>query len=124
MANTEKNNEVELDWGDPKEKGSISEGIKKWASTGLSVMMMSEEMIKQYLSEVKVPKEAFGSVLKGVQKSREDLVKRAGDEVARLIEKVDVVEEVTTFLRQNKIKASFEVEFLKKDASEKDEPSS
>lgn len=121
MENENEKQDVELNWDVDPSKGSPSEGFKKLLSAGLSVVMMSEESVRQYLQDVKLPKDALGSVLKGVSKSKEEIVGRIGNEFSKLIEKIDVVEEVTKFLRENKIKVSAEIEFSKKDKSSSDE---
>lgn len=108
------NEEVELDWDDHEEKSRLSEGIKKVMATGFSALMMSEEALKQYLQDVKLPKDALGNIIKGVSNSKEEIVGRVGDELSKLIQKVDVVDELTKFMRENKIKCSMEIEFSKK----------
>jgi hypothetical protein len=40
---------------------------------------------------------------------------RVGNEFSKLVEKIDLVEEMTKFLREHKIKATVEFEFSKKD---------
>lgn len=109
---------VEIDWDADPSKTTPSEGFKKILSAGMSMVMMSEESVRQYLQDVKMPKDAIGTVLKGVTKSKEEIVGRIGSEFTKLIEKIDVVEELTKFLRENKIKVSAEIEFSKKDKKE------
>lgn len=112
--NTQKDADEDFNWEADTSKASVSDGMKKLLSTGLSAVMMSEDLIRQYVQDVKAPKDVAGAVFKSLSKSREILVNRAGDEFAKLIEKIDVVEELTKFLRENKIKVSAEVEFTKK----------
>ena len=109
---------VEIDWDAEPGKATPSEGFKKILSAGLSMVMMSEESVRQYLQDVKVPKDAIGTVMKGVSKSKEEIVGRIGSEFTKLIEKIDVVDELTKFLRENKIKVSAEIEFSKKEKKE------
>lgn len=118
MENNNKDN-VEFNWeNDSSNKQGVSEGIKKLLTTGVSAILMSEEGIKQYLQDIKVPKDALGTVLKGVTKSKEEIISRVGNEFSKLVEKIDLVEELTKFLRENKIKVSAEIEFSKKDKKE------
>src|SRR5690606_10525112 len=99
---------------------SLSDGVRKLIGQGLSAVMVSEDLIKQYLRDVNLPKDAAAKFIGGLSKSREEIVSRAGQEIGKLIEKIDVVEELTKFLRENKIKISAEVEFKKKDQGQKD----
>lgn len=112
MENNKDN--VEINWDADPSKSSASDGIKKLISAGLSVVMMSEESVREYLKDVKIPKDAIGSVLKGVSKSKEEIVGKIGTEFSKLIEKIDVVDELSKFLREHKIKVSAEIEFSKK----------
>lgn len=107
---------VELNWEDDGQRSKLSDGVKRLLATGISTVMMSEEGVRGFLQD-KIPKDALGSFLKGVTKSKEEIVNRVGAEFAKVIEKIDIVEEVTQFLRENKIKASFEIEFEKKEKS-------
>ena len=108
------NDSVEINWDADPSKTNPADGIKKLLSTGFSMLMMSEESVREYLKDVKIPKDALGSVLKGASKTKEEIVGRIGNEFTKLIEKIDIVEEMTKFLRENKIKVSAEIEFSKK----------
>ena len=117
MENSEKKENVEFNWDTTetqKSNTSVSDGIKKILATGISTVLMSEEGVRQYLQDMKLPKDALGPLLKGVAKSKEEIVLRVGNEFSKLVEKIDVVEELTKFLRENKIKVSAEIEFSKK----------
>lgn len=111
----------DFNWEVDTSKSSLSDGVRKLLGQGLSAVMMSEDLIKQYLKDVNLPKDAAAKFIGGLSKSREEIVSRAGQEIGKLIEKIDVVEELTKFLRENKIKISAEVEFKKKDQGQRDE---
>jgi hypothetical protein len=121
--NKSENNNVEFNWETEAQKTSVSaglteglgEGLKKILTTGISAVLMSEEGVRQYVQELKLPKDALGTLIKGVAKSKEEIVTRVGTEFSKLVEKIDLVEEMTKFLRENKIKISAEIEFSKKD---------
>lgn len=113
---------VEFNWESDASKASVSEGFKRLLTTGLSAVMMSEDGVKKYLNDINIPKDALGSLLKGMAKSKEEVVGRIGQEFSKVIEKIDLVEELTKFLREHKIKVSAEFEFQKKDKKKSDEP--
>lgn len=116
MENNENKDTVDFNWeNDPAKNAKVSEGIKRLLTSGLSAVLMSEDGIRQYLQDVKMPKDALGSILKGVTKSKEEIVNRVGNELSKLVEKIDLVDELTKFLRDHKIKVSAEFEFSKKD---------
>ena len=81
---------IDLNWDDENEKkAGISETVKKLLATGLSSAFMSEDQLKQYLSGLNLPKEVLIQVLKGAQKSKDDLMSRVGGEFSKLIQKIE-----------------------------------
>lgn len=117
--NKSDSNNVEFNWETETQKTTVSEGLteglKKILTTGISAVLMSEEGVRQYVQELKLPKDALGTLVKGIAKSKEEIVTRVGTEFSKLVEKIDLVEEMTKFLRENKIKISAEIEFSKKE---------
>lgn len=113
--NNNDNNNVEINWDADPSKTTPSDGFKRLLSAGLSMVMMSEESVREYLKDVKIPKDALGNVIKGAAKTKEEIVGKIGSEFTKLIEKIDIMEEITKFLREHKIKVSAEIEFSKKD---------
>jgi hypothetical protein len=121
--NKSDNNNVEFNWETEEQKTSVSaglsegltEGLKKILTTGISAVLMSEEGVRQYVQDLKLPKDALGTLIKGIAKSKEEIVTRVGTEFSKLVEKIDLVEEMTKFLRDNKIKISAEIEFAQKE---------
>ena len=118
-----KNTDVEFNWETEAPKTSVSaglseglsEGFKKILTTGISAVLMSEEGVRQYVQELKLPKDALGTLVKGIAKSKEEIVTRVGTEFSKLVEKIDLIEEMAKFLRENKIKISAEIEISKKE---------
>ena len=123
MENNKSDNNVEFNWETEAQKPSVSEGLKKILTTGLSAVLMSEEGVRQYVQDLKLPKDAIGTLVKGIAKSKEEIVTRVGTEFSKLVEKIDLVEEMTKFLRENKIKISAEIEFSKKEKTKTDKKS-
>lgn len=64
-----------------------SEMIKKVMSVGLGAAFMTEESIRTYLGEV--PKEVVSNIIQNANKSKEELLNRVGNEVIRLIQKIE-----------------------------------
>ena len=105
---------IELNWDEDKRSG-ISETIKKIVATGLSSPFLSEEQLNVYLSGMNLPKEVISQILRGAQKSKQDLLQKVGNEFSRVIEKIDIVKEIKTALREHKITIKADIEFKKKD---------
>ncbi len=93
----------------------VRETIKKLVTAGLGAAFMTEESIRSYLSEVKMPKEVLHSLIQSAAKSKEDLMDKVGDEVVKVISKIDFVTEASKFVEEHKFKISAEVEVIKKD---------
>lgn len=111
-------------WGgedEPSLGGAVGEGIKKLFAAGLSAAFLTEESIRSYLQDVKLPKEVLGLFLQGAAKSKEQLMNRVGNEVITIIQKIDFVKEASRFVETHKFRVSAEIEVLKKDKTASDE---
>jgi hypothetical protein len=93
----------------------ISDTIKKILTTGLSAAFMTEESIRGFVSELKLPKETLHLLLHGATKSKEELMNRVGNEIVKVISKIDFVKEASRFVEEHKFRISAEVEVLKRD---------
>ena len=65
---------------------------------------MTEDSIRKYLKELKVPKELMGFFLESVSKKKEDLYSVIGSEVAKVLTKVDLAKEFGKFLETHRVK--------------------
>jgi len=96
---------------------SVGDTIKKLVTAGVSAAFMTEESIRAFVSEVKLPKETLNVLLQGASKSKDELMNRVSREVIGIISKIDFVKEASRFVEEHKFKISAEIEVLKKDAS-------
>lgn len=107
---------------DDQEKSKIGfqDILKKVITTGIGAAFMTEESIRHALGEVKLPKEVLTSLLQGAQKSKDDLMNRVGDEILKMVKKIDFVQEASKFVENHKFKISAEIEVIKKDKADLD----
>ncbi len=105
---------VEFNWDDEDKKTGISDLLKKVVAGGLSSPFIPEEQLKTYLSTLNHPKEVIAQILRGAQKSKQDLVNKVGNEFSKLIQKIDIVQEIKTALREHKISIHADIEFVPK----------
>jgi hypothetical protein len=105
---------------DNEERGGISVGdtLKKLLSAGVSAAFMTEEHIRTFVAESKLPKETLNLLLQGAAKSKEEIANRVTNEVIKIISKIDFVKEASRFVEEHKFKISAEIEVLKKDKAE------
>ena len=63
----------------------VSEALRKLITTGIGAAFMTEESIRAYLSELKLPKDVLNYILQGASKSKEELLDRVGNEIVRIL---------------------------------------
>ena len=113
---------VELNWNSEDHKGKkkgFSELLKKITDVDLSSLLLSEEQLKIYLSSLNLPKEIAAQILKGIQKSKDDLLKKAGTEFSKLVQKIDLVKEFKKTLIDHRISIRADIEFIPKNKNKK-----
>ena len=76
---------------------------------------MTEESIRGFVSEIKLPKETLNLLLQGANKSKEELMNRVSREVIGIISKIDFVKEASRFVEEHKFKITAEIDVIKKD---------
>ncbi len=102
-------------------KGLLGEALKKVFTTGVSAAFMTEESIRAYLGEVKLPKDILNLVLQSANKSKEEITQRVSKEAVAILQKIDVVKELSRFVETHKFKVQAEIEILKKDKKESED---
>jgi hypothetical protein len=99
---------------DQEDARGLGETLKKLISAGLGAAFLTEDMIRSYLQDVKLPKDVLNLLLQQANKSKEDLLNRIGSETIRIISKIDFVKEASRFVENHKFKVSAEIEVVKK----------
>ncbi len=89
--------------------------VKKLISAGVGAAFMTEESIRAYLGELKLPKDVLGTLLQGAQKSKDELMDRVGNEIIKIVQKIDFVHEASRFVEEHKFRITAEVDVVKKD---------
>lgn len=92
-----------------------SEVLKRVFAAGVSGAMLSEEAIRSYLQDVKLPKDVLGLIVAGAAKSKEEVAGRVTKEIIGLLRKVDIVQEISRFAEDHKFKVTAEIEITRKD---------
>lgn len=122
----DKNENSGTDWDFSETTGEgkkgVADALKKLFTVGMGAAFMTEDAIRTYLSELKLPKEVLTYLLQGAKKSKEELMNRVGNEVVTIIQKIDFVKEASRFVENHKFRVSAEIEVVKKES--KSEPDS
>lgn len=97
-------------------KGMFAETFKKVFTTGVSAAFMTEESIRGYLQELKLPKEILNILIQSANKSKDDITQRVSKEIIGIFNKIDWISELSKFAETHKFKISAEVDIIKKEA--------
>ncbi len=98
----------------------LSDALKKVFTVGVSAAFLTEESIRNYVGEMKLPKEVLQTLLQSASKSKDEITQRMSKELVAMIQKIDLVKEFSKFAETHKFKISAEVEILKKETTLKD----
>jgi hypothetical protein len=97
-----------------KESSLLGEAAKKLFTVGVTAAFMTEESLRSYLSDLKLPKEVFGMILQSAGKSKDEITQRVTKEIAGVLSKIDYVKEFSKFAETHKFKVTAEIEIQKK----------
>ncbi len=99
---------------DKDDRAGLSDTLRKVFSAGVSAAFMTEEGIRKYVADLKLPKELLEALLSGANKSKEELTNRVAKEINGIISKIDWVQELSKFAESHKFKIKAEIEIEKK----------
>ncbi|MBI1859920.1 MAG: hypothetical protein HYR96_03260 [Deltaproteobacteria bacterium] len=88
-----------------------NELIREMALSGLATVFMTEDMVRNQLKDLKLPKELLGAILDGVGKKKEDLYATFGREFGKVLSKVDLTQEMARFLETHKVDIQMKLSF-------------
>lgn len=103
---------------DEQQKAWWSEMVRDITATGLATIFMTEEGVRSYIKEKKLPKEIITPLLEGFGKKKDDLYGVVAKEVAKVLAKIDVTKEVGKFLEKHTVKVEAKFSFEPKEKSE------
>lgn len=98
------------------DKRRLSEMMRELALSGLATYFMTEDAVKGYVKEMKLPKELVGVLLDGAGKKKDEMLGLMVKEFGKILAKVDVTTEVSKFLESHQITVQAKVGFEPKDA--------
>ena len=94
--------------------GFLGDALKKVMATAVTGAFMTEEALKTYLSDLKLPKDILNLILQSAQKSKDEFTSKVTKEVVHLLQKVDVVKELSHFVENHKFKITAEIDIVRK----------
>ncbi|MES3036456.1 MAG: hypothetical protein V4736_00995 [Bdellovibrionota bacterium] len=98
-------------------RAGLGEALKKVFTMGTTAAFLTEETIRSYLGDLKLPKEVIQTILQGASKSKDEITQRVTKEIVTIISKVDWAKEIQKFAETNKFRISAEIEIIKKESA-------
>lgn len=98
----------------------VGEALKKVFSVGVSAAFMTEENIRTYMQDVKLPKEILSLVIQSANKSKDEITNRVSNEIIKVVGKIDWVKELARFAESHKFKISAEIDIIRKEGTSLD----
>lgn len=98
-----------------------TEVVKEVTTMGLGTLFMTEEAVRNYLKDKKLPKDAVAALLENVSKKKDDMYEGMAKEFGRVLSKIDISKEVARFLETHKVNIEAKLTFEPKPDSKKEE---
>ncbi len=115
MANDKKDDNDEVNEPAEESRSRLTETLKKVLATGVSAAFMTEESIRTYLQDLKLPKDVLALIIQGANKSKDEITGRVVKEMSGILGRIDFVKEVSRFVEEHKFRVQMDIEVLKKD---------
>ncbi|NBT57736.1 hypothetical protein EBT16_03020 [bacterium] len=100
---------------DEKDKPWWTEVVKDVTAAGLATIFMTEEGVRSYLKEKKLPKELVGLFLEGFNRKKDNLYEMLTREFGKVLSKTDINKELQKFLENHEVDIHAKVSFKKKE---------
>lgn len=108
-------NDAEESPKEGSEKPWWAEVIKEVSMTGLATVFMTEDSIRNYLKDKKLPKELAALLLESVGKKKDDFYGLMAKEFGKMLAKTNLSEEWAKFLQTHKVHINATLTFEKKE---------
>ncbi|HND84419.1 MAG TPA: hypothetical protein PLU50_01375 [Pseudobdellovibrionaceae bacterium] len=104
----------------PGDRGiNLSDAVKKVFAAGVGAAFLTEESIRNYVAELRLPKELLNLLLQGAAKSKDEITQKVTREVINMVQKIDFTAEFAKLAETHKFRISMEIDVVKKDESSK-----
>jgi hypothetical protein len=94
--------------------GLLGDGLKKLISAGVTAAFMTEESIRTYLGDIKLPRDVLNTLLQGASRSKDEIVQRVTKEVVSVLNQIDYVKEASRFIEEHRFRITAEIDVIKK----------
>ena len=98
--------------GDASKQSIVPESIRKVLVTGVSALFMTEEGIRNMLSDMRLPKDAMGYLVQQTERTRRELFRVVSDEIKGVLKKTDLTRELRRAMQGMKVQVRAEIRFV------------
>lgn len=91
--------------------GGLSDMMKKALFAGIGAVFMTEESVRAYVTEAKLPREIRNYLIQNSSQAKEQFFGYLAKELSQLVRKSDLPKVVQTFLREHTIEIEAKVRF-------------
>lgn len=99
-------------------KAKLADILNKVVATGVTAAFMTEEGVRNYLSDAKLPKDVLQGILAGASKSKDEITNRVSKEIIGIVNKIDWIGELSKFAEDHTFKITAEIDIKKKKKTE------
>ncbi len=90
---------------------AVADSLRKVLVNGLSAVLMTEEGIRQVVSDLRLPKDAVGYLSQQAERSRREVSRIVGEEVKRFLHNTDMAGLLRKSLSGMKVEVRAELKF-------------
>ena len=101
------------------DKPGIPGFVRELAMTGLATFFMTEDSVRKYLKELRLPKEMAAILLETITKRKDDFYGLVAKEVGKVFSRADIAKEVEKFLKTHNVHINATVSFDAKSSADK-----
>lgn len=103
---------------DEKHEKKITDIFKKVINTGMSAAFMTEDAVKNIISELPLPKDVVSGLLENAKNTKTEFVDSVKKELKTYLNKVDISKEIDRVLEKYDIEVTAKLNFKKKDSED------
>ena len=95
-------------------KNPISELIKKVVTTGMGAAFMTEDAIKNIISDGTISKETIGNLYQNAKQLKDEVLKQVMQEVKQKLAPINIEEEIDRILQNYDLEVKANIKFNKR----------
>ena len=102
----------DFDRTDSSKGGLLPDSIRKALVTGISAVFMTEEGIRNMLSDMRLPKDAMGYLVQQTERTRRELFRVISAELKGFLKTANLTQEVRKVMQGMKVEVRAELRFV------------